>query len=421
MDVVFLKEIKIKETKRLEGIVRIQGSKNTILPIMAATLLVSGVVVIYNCPRIEDVNVMCQLLKCLHIETELVDDRIIIDTTKAQYEILPSSLTRKLRSSVLLLGPMLARWNKAEMGLPGGCEIGIRPIDIHLEGFSKMNVDINCNQDFLCCSTTYLQGGRYTLRFPSVGATENLVMAAARSKGRTILRGVAKEPEIIELCNYLVSLGVLIEGIGTDVLIIKGSSQLQACDYCNRYDRIVAGTYLLMAAMIPSNIKLTGIDDIYYLKNIIVVASKLGVNVVKKNQYLCIQSYGKVIPGDFETGIFPKFPTDLQPILITVLLKAQGSSSVNETIFENRLAIVNELKKLNANIEVYHQKAIITGGVPLLGNKLEAKDLRQGAAVVLAGLIAKGTTIITSISYIERGYEDIVRDLKLLGADISYQ
>lgn len=415
-----LKAISVKEAGKLKGTIEIQGSKNTVLPIMAATLLSSGISVIYNCPMIEDVWVMCQLLECLHVKTKLVDHVLTIDTTKASYEPLPYSLTKRLRSSVLLLGPVLARWHRAEIGMPGGCAIGLRPIDIHLEGFVKMNVDVKLYKDVLTCSTFYLQGCEYHLRFPSVGATENLLLAAVGAKGRTILRGAAKEPEIIELCNYLLSMGVLIEGVGTDVLIIKGTHEVTACDYCNVYDRIVAGTYLLMAAAVPSDIKLTGIDDIHYLKNVIKVASELGVNVIKFDRYLSIQSFGRVSAGDFETGIYPEFPTDLQPVLLAVLLKAEQDSSVTETVFENRFSIVNELEKLDASIQVKEQKALIRGNGRLQGHTVKATDLRQGAALVVAGLICKGYTTVTDIAFIERGYEDIVRDLQCVGVEAAY-
>lgn len=415
-----LKAISVKEAALLKGSIEIQGSKNTVLPIMAATLLSSGISVIYNCPMIEDVQVMCQLLECLHVKTRLEDHVLTIDTRNASYEVLPDTLTKKLRSSVLLLGPVLARWQKAEIGMPGGCAIGQRPIDIHLEGLMRMNVDVRVHKDILTCETFYLQGAEYHLHFPSVGATENLIMAAVGAKGRTILRGAAKEPEIIELCNYLLSMGALIEGVGTDVLIIKGTGELTSCDYCNVYDRIVAGTYLLMAAAVPSDIKLTGIEDIHYLKNVIQVASKLGVNVIKFEHYLSIQSLGKVLANDFKTGIYPEFPTDLQPVLITVLLKAGGNSSVTETVFENRFGIVKELAKLDAEIDIKGQTAFIRGNAKLQGHTVKAADLRQGAALVIAGLICKGYTTVTDISYIERGYEDIVRDLQSVGVEAAY-
>lgn len=416
----FLKAISVKETGKLKGTIEIQGSKNTVLPIMAATLLSSGISVIHNCPMIEDVRVMCQLLNCLHVHTNFENHILTIDTRNAAYEPLPYSLTRKLRSSVLLLGPLLARWQKAELGMPGGCAIGLRPIDIHLEGFMKMNVDVNLYKEVLTCKTLYLQGCEYNLRFPSVGATENLILAAVGALGNTTLRGVAKEPEIIELCSYLLSMGAEIEGIGTDVLIITGKNKFYPSDYCNVFDRIVAGTYLLMAAALPSDIKLMGIEEIHYLKNVILTVSKLGVNVVKFDNYLSVQSFGKVTAGDFETGIYPEFPTDLQPMLLTVLLKAEGRSSVTEKVFENRLGIVEELKKLNAEIKVKDRVAFIEGNVNLQGHTVRATDLRQGAALVIAGLICKGYTTITNISYIERGYEDIVRDLQGIGVAIAY-
>lgn len=415
-----LKAISVKEAAILKGNIEIQGSKNTVLPVMAATLLSSGISVIYNCPMIEDVQVMCQLLECLHVKTRLEDHVLTIDTRNASYEVLPDTLTKKLRSSVLLLGPILARWQKAEIGMPGGCAIGQRPIDIHLEGLIRMNVDVNVHKGILTCETFYLQGTEYHLRFPSVGATENLIMAAVGAKGRTILRGAAKEPEIIELCNYLLSMGALIEGVGTDVLIIKGTRELASCDYCNVYDRIVAGTYLLMAAAVPSDIRLTGIEDIHYLKNVIQVASKLGVNVIKFEHYLSVQSFGKVSASDFKTGIYPEFPTDLQPVLLTVLLRADKDSSVTETVFENRFGIVKELVKLDAQIEIKGQTAFIKGNAKLQGHTVRAADLRHGAALVIAGLICKGYTTVTDISYIERGYEDIVRDLQNVGVEVTY-
>lgn len=415
-----MKVICVKKTDTLKGNVTIQGSKNTVLPIMAATLLGSGVSVIYNCPMIEDVAVMCQLLECLKAKITMENHTLTIDTRNVQYAALPCSLTSKLRSSVLLLGPMLARWKKVELGVPGGCAIGLRPIDIHLQGFRKMNVDIDVQGDVVTGSTYYLQGGVIQLRFPSVGATENLIMTAVVAKGRTILRGVAKEPEIIELCNYLISMGALIEGVGTDILTIKGTGQLSSCDYCNTYDRIVAGTYLLAAVAIPSDIRLYGIDDIGYMKNIIHIVSDMGINVIKRDNYLSVQSFGKVSGGSFRTGIYPDFPTDLLPILITVLMQAEQVSRIEETIFENRLSIIRELAKLGATFDVLDRVVQTRCNYRLCGNTLVATDLRQGAALVIAGMMSEGKSFVTNTRYIARGYEDIVKDLQKLGANIEY-
>ena len=415
-----MKAISMKETGRLNGTITIQGSKNTVLPIMAATVLGSGIFVIENCPAIEDVYAMCELLQCLQIHTTLKGHTLTIDTTRAAYAPLPYEMTSRLRSSILLLGPMLARWQQAEIGMPGGCAIGLRPIDIHLEGLMKMNVDFQMRNQILYCNTYHLQGCEYHLRFPSVGATENLILAAAGAVGRTILRGAAKEPEIIELCQYLQQMGVLIEGVGTDVLTIKGTSQFVACDYNNVYDRIVAGTYLLMAAAIPCDIKMKGIDDVRYMANVIRVASQLGAQVVRMDSYLEVQSNGWVNPGTFQTGSYPEFPTDLQPVLVAALLRGQGISYVEETVFEKRFSVVSELRKLGAEIEIQNQTLKISGGNCLQGHTVKAADLRQGAALVLAGLISKGYTTVTDISYIERGYEDIVEDLRQLGAKIQY-
>lgn len=415
-----MKAISIKETGRLNGTIAIQGSKNTVLPIMAATVLSSGISVIGNCPLIEDVYAMCELLQCLQIRTTLEGHTLTIDTTQASYAPLPYELTNRLRSSILLLGPMLARWKQVEIGMPGGCAIGLRPIDIHLEGLMKMNVDFRVRNQILYCNTYHLQGCEYHLRFPSVGATENLILAATGAAGRTILRGAAKEPEIIELCRYLQQMGVPMEGVGTDVLIIKGTSQIEACCYKNVYDRIVAGTYLLMAAAIPCNIKMTGIDDVQYMGNVIRAAARLGVQIVQMDSCLHIQSNGWIKPGTFQTGIYPEFPTDLQPVLVTVLLRGQGTSYVEETVFEKRFSIVPELRKLGAQIEIKEQTLAIKGSCNLHGHTVKAMDLRQGAALVVAGLMSKGYTTVTDISYIERGYEDIVEDLRRLGAKIQY-
>ena len=414
-------EIRVCKAEALKGNIEIQGSKNTVLPIMAATLLCSGVSVIYNCPMIDDVEIMCQLLECLQVKTKLENHVLTIDTREATYAPLPSLLTTRLRSSVMLLGPILARWKKVESGFPGGCDIGLRPIDIHLQGFSKMNVEIQEEDCILTGYVYHLQGGDIHLRFPSVGATENLLMLAVTAKGRTILRGVAKEPEIVELCNYLISMGALIEGVGTDTLIIKGTNQLSAVDYCNVYDRIVAGTYLLMTAAIPSNIQLSGIDDIRYIKNIINVAVELGVNVIKHDNYLSVRSVGKTKGGSFKTGIYPEFPTDLLPVLIAVLMKATDESTIEETIFEKRLGILTELEKLGATFQVKNGVVSCKGSRGLEGCSLYAKDLRQGAALVIAGLLSAGVTTVKDILYIERGYENIVKDLENVGAQIEYR
>lgn len=415
-----MKKICVKETTALSGMVNVQGSKNTVLPVMAATLLSSGITVISNCPDIEDVHAMCALLECLHVKTDLKRNVLTIDTSQAAFEPLPFCLTGKLRSSILLSGAMLAKWHRAELGMPGGCAIGRRPIDLHLEGFVRMHADVRLQQNMLICESFYLQGCDYHLRFPSVGATENMLLAAAGAKGRTVLRGAAVEPEIVELCRYLVSMGVLIEGIGTDVLVIKGTGSLAPSNYENVYDRIVAGTYLLAAAGIPGRFLLKGISDTAYMENSIDVAVRLGVRAEREQDGLLIQSTGVVRSGLFESGIHPAFPTDLLPVLIPVLLKAEGESRVRETIFENRLGIVKELNRLGAGIRVNGQTASIPGGVKLSGGSVTATDLRQGAGLVIAGLMMNGTTVVSDIGYIERGYEDIVRDLQAIGAQVHY-
>lgn len=420
MDVDFLKAISVKGTSVLKGSIEIQGSKNTVLPIMAASILTTGITKITNCPMIEDVIVMGQLLECLGIKTTLTEHVLTIDTTDIHYANLSYELTCKLRSSVLLLGPMLARFHKANIGLPGGCAIGERPIDIHLEGFMNMNGDVFLEKDCVRCEAYHLQGCEFRLRFPSVGATENLLMAASGATGITILRGAAKEPEIIALCNYLVSIGVLIEGIGTDVLIIKGTKSYVCCDFYNPYDRIVAGTYILMSAAIPSDIRLYGIHDLSLIGNVIKVARQLGVTVVAFDDYVSVHSTGNVEGGYFVTGTYPEFPTDLQPVLIAVLMKSRVDSSVTETIFEDRFGIVEPLQRLGGNVYQKGKNVCISFSNGLYGHTVKATDLRQGAALVVAGLLCEGYTTITDVAFIERGYEDIVGDLQKVNVDIEY-
>lgn len=415
-----MKMICVKKADFLKGNITIQGSKNTVLPIIASTLLSSGISTIYNCPMIEDVRVMCQLLECFQVKTRLEKNTLTIDTRKIKYAVLPKELTTKLRSSVLLLGPILARWKRVEMGIPGGCAIGLRPIDIHLQGLSCMNVNICLKDDIVSGETQLLHGNDIYMRFPSVGATENLLMAAVTADGRTTIHGVAKEPEIVELCNYLNSMGARIEGVGTDTLIIKGTKTLTSSDYCNVYDRIVAGTYLLASAAIPSDICLMGINDIHYIKNVVSVATKLGVNVIKYNNSLKIQSTGQIQGGSFQTGIYPEFPTDLLPVLITVLVKAKKCCQIEETIFENRLGIIKELEKMGAEFEINNRTVCVEQNKCLHGEVVTATDLRQGAALVIAGLLVDGCTVVQDVCYIERGYEDIVRDLQGIRAQIEY-
>lgn len=416
----FLKAISVKGTSGIKGSIEVQGSKNTVLPIMAASLLADGITVIHNCPLIQDVFIMCRLLECLGAKTDLINHELVIDTREIEYHELPVELTGRLRSSILLLGPILARFHKVYIGMPGGCAIGKRPIDIHLAGLTNMGVDVVATEEYLSCDCYHLHGTDYRMAFPSVGATENLLMASAMADGITILRDVAREPEIIELCRFLKQMGVLIEGIGSDVLIIKGCRNLDACEYTNPYDRIVAGTYILMAASLPSDLCLYGIDNTRYIANIIEVAKQLGVTIVEFPKSIRICSDGNVQGGFFQTGVYPRFPTDLQPLLVTVLLKADSESFVKETVFEDRFGIIEPLKRLGGQLKLQEDCICISPGSMLCGHTVKATDLRQGAALVVAGVLSRGYTTITDIGYIERGYEDIVRDLNALLIDAEY-
>lgn len=393
-----------------------QGSKNAVLPILAATILLNGVCILKNCPRISDVDCMLGLLRSLGCKTGWDKENLVIDTSPICESRLPGELVTCMRSSVMLLGPLLAICKETTMNYPGGCVIGERPIDIHLHVLEKMGATFILEKDSVRGKAPMFRGTCITLRFPSVGATENGIMAAVLAEGTTILQNCAKEPEIRQLCEFLNKAGARIYGVGESELIIEGVKKLNSITYEIEPDRIVAGTYLLSVAAKGGSAFLRNAPA-KDLAAVIDVARQLGCEVENTPGGILVKRGAGMNPLPYiETMVYPGFPTDLQSVLITTLTVAEGESVVEESIFSDRFKIIGELNRMGADITVKGNRAYIRGVKQLYGKNVWATDLRGGAALVLAGIIAKGDTIIRNCHYIERGYEDICRDYGLLGA-----
>ena len=411
--------IHVKESGPLNGEVRVQGSKNAVLPILAASILINGVCVLENCPRISDVDCMLRLLRSMGCSAEWEDEKLIIDTSAICESRLPKELVTCMRSSVMLLGPLLAICKETIMNYPGGCVIGERPIDIHLHILEKMGASFVLGADSIRGTARELIGTEVTLRFPSVGATENGILAAVLAKGRTILNNCAKEPEIQELCRFLNEAGADIKDVGSSRLIIDGVDRLHSVRFSVEADRIVAGTYLLSAAALGGNICLRN-APVAVMESTIHAGRLLGceIDAATDELWVCQRNRPSAI-SYIQTLVYPGFPTDLQSVLLTVLSVSEGESVIEETIFSDRFRIVNALVRMGADIRIEENRACVRGVQKLNGRSAAAEDLRGGAALVLAGLLAKGDTFISNCYYIERGYENICRDFRLLGAYIE--
>ncbi len=411
-----MNSIHVKGTGSLAGEISVQGSKNAVLPILAATILLKGVCILKNCPRISDVDCMLGLLRSLGCKAGWDRENLIIDTSPICESRLPGELVTGMRSSVMLLGPLLAICKETTMNYPGGCVIGERPIDIHLHVLEKMGATFILEKDSVKGKAPVLKGACITLRFPSVGATENGIMAAVLAEGTTVLRNCAKEPEIRQLCEFLNKAGARICGVGESELVIEGVEKLKPLTYSIEPDRIVAGTYLLSVAATGGRAYLHNAPYKDMLA-VIDVARQLGCEVENTPGGIWVKREAKVLPLPYiETMVYPGFPTDLQSVLITALTVAEGESVVEESIFSDRFKIAGELNRMGADITVKGNRAHIRGVKHLYGRDVAASDLRGGAALVLAGIMAKGDTFIRNCHYIERGYEDICRDYGMLGA-----
>ncbi|NLK86569.1 MAG: UDP-N-acetylglucosamine 1-carboxyvinyltransferase [Clostridiaceae bacterium] len=409
----------ITQTRPLKGRVRINGAKNSVLPIIAASLLADGCSIIDEIPYLNDVKIMCDLVKSLGASVALSDNRsrLEISCRSLTNTTAPYELVNKMRASFLIAGPLLARTGHVKISLPGGCAIGTRPVDLHLKGFTALGASITLGHGYIeAVRNGRLTGGKVYLDFPSVGATENIMMAATLARGNTVIENAAIEPEIVDLATYLTSMGAEIKGAGTDTIKIFGVSELKAASHTIIPDRIEAGTFMVAAAITGGDIV---IDNVVtdHLKPVTAKLREAGAEV--SEELTSIRVKGNTIqPVDIKTHPYPGFPTDMQSPMTSLLSIAHGTSMVIETIFENRFMHICELKRMGANIKVEGRSAIIEGCARLTGAKVRATDLRAGAALILAGLCAEGTTEILDIEHVDRGYIGIDEKLRKLGADI---
>ncbi|MCG0274721.1 MAG: UDP-N-acetylglucosamine 1-carboxyvinyltransferase [Thermosediminibacteraceae bacterium] len=407
---------------KLSGKLKVQGSKNASLPIIAATILNCNKSHIKNVPDIKDVHVMIDILTRLGADINFSGNELTIDTSKVNSWEVPENLMRKMRSSIILMGSLLGRFGKAKVSYPGGCEIGPRPIDLHLKGFAALGVKIKESHGFIYAETEKLKGANIHLDFPSVGATENLMLAAVLAEGRTVIRNAAKEPEIVNLQNFLNKMGCRIKGAGTDTIKIEGCSidDLKPIeDYTVIPDRIAAGTYLAATAATRGNIVLENVI-IEHIEPVLAKLREMGCSIKSKDDKVELWVDGPLKALDsLRTLPYPGFPTDMQAPMMALLSTAEGTSIITETVFENRFKHAEELRRMGADIKINGNTAIVKGVRKLTGAAVEAKDLRAGAALVIAGLAAEGKTVVEGISYIERGYERFAENLRTLGAKIE--
>lgn len=412
----------IRGGKPLSGTVQVSSSKNAILPIISACLLTADECIIKNIPGLDDVSVMCQLISSLgaRVEANFRERELYISTRELTGHTAPYELVSKMRASFLVLGPLLARAGKAKVALPGGCPIGSRPVDLHLKGFEAMDAQIEYGNGYIeaTARSGRLKGSRVYLDFPSVGATENLLIGAVLADGCTSIENAASEPEIVDLAVFLSKMGARIKGAGTDTITIEGVDRVHGAEHAIMPDRIEAGTLMAAAAITGGDITIQNVVPDHLMP----VTAKLreaGVEVTESASEIRVKGVPRPAPLNIKTHPFPGFPTDMQAQFLALMCKAEGTSIIVETIFENRFMHVNELRRMGAQIHLDARTAVVEGIETLQGARVRATDLRAGAAMVLAGLAAQGTTEVLDIHHIDRGYEFIENKLQRLGADIK--
>ncbi|MGE5454925.1 MAG: UDP-N-acetylglucosamine 1-carboxyvinyltransferase [Methylocystaceae bacterium] len=410
---------KLEGGYRLQGQVKISGAKNASLVIMCAAVLAEGTTILENVPRIRDVEVMTDILSHLGADIHWNEDGDLIMHCPTSMKVdTPYELSRQLRASNLLLGPLAGRYGEARISLPGGCDIGSRPMDLHLKGLAALGATVSLEHGYIEAQAKHLQGARIYLDFPSVGATENIIMAAAIGHGQTILENAAKEPEIVDLANFINAMGGKIRGAGTDIIRVDGVERLQATRYPVIPDRIEAGTYMAAAVITGGEIAINNIIPTH-LHPITAKLREMGALVEEMEDGLLVIGPEKIRPADIKTLPYPGFPTDMQSQMLALQAVADGTSVVVENVFENRFQIVDEFKRMGAEMKVEGHTAVVKGVRNLTGARVKATDLRAGAALVLAGLVATGITEIDNAHYIYRGYENIREKLMELGARIN--
>lgn len=410
----------VKGGNRLVGTVKTSGAKNAVLPIIAASILGTSPSRLDEIPALEDVRTICAVLECLGIKVDASEPHTLkIDSREITSCEAPYELVRSMRASFLVMGPLLARKGYARISQPGGCAIGTRPIDLHLKGFEALGVKIEQGHGYIEASAPEgMTGANIYLDFPSVGATENIMMAAAMANGTTVLENPAEEPEIVDLANYLNQMGARVRGAGTNVITIEGVSELHGVQHSVIPDRIEAGTYMIAAAMTGGDVIIENVLP-EHQKPLIAKLREAGALVEEDIDRIHVVGSGRLKAVDIKTLPYPGFPTDMQAQMMAMLSIAEGRSKITETVFENRFMHVVELNRMGANITTEGRSAVITGPAHLTGCTVRATDLRAGAAMILAGLVAEGATEICDIYHIDRGYEEIAAKLTRLGADIK--
>ncbi len=402
--------------KRLQGSVRVGGAKNAALAVMAATLLADGRHRLHGIPHLRDITTMSRLLEhfgavCSH--TNVFE----IDTGSVNAYEAPYELVKTMRASFLVLGPLVARFGNARVSLPGGCAIGVRPVDLHIKGLEALGVSFVVDSGYVEARCSRLKGARITLDMPTVGGTENIIMAATLAEGTTIIENAAREPEIVDLADALRSMGADIEGAGSDRVTIRGVSQLHPLDYTIIADRIEAGTFMVAAGMTSGDVTIENCP-VRYMGSTIDKLRDAGLIIREQEEAVRVGCNGSLCRLELTTNPYPGFPTDMQAQIMSLLTLAEGTSIIRETIFENRFIHVAELDRMGARIKVEHDTAIISGTGTLKGAKVMASDLRASASLILAGLAAEGTTVVSRVYHLDRGYEQLEKKLRSLGAVI---
>ncbi|MDH4162941.1 MAG: UDP-N-acetylglucosamine 1-carboxyvinyltransferase [Nitrospirota bacterium] len=413
-----MKSIVINGGRKLSGEVSISGSKNAALPIIAASLLCEGEHRIANVPSLVDVKTLAKIMRNMGVSVELTDHEAVIDSTRLASPEAPYDLVRTMRASVLVLGPLVARFGKARVSLPGGCAIGARPVNLHIMGLEKMGAEVSIEHGYIEAKAKRLSGAQIYFDIVTVTGTENLMMAAALADGETVLENAAKEPEVVDLANALIQMGARIEGAGTDIIRIKGVEKLRPMDHRVLPDRIETGTFIIAGAITSGNIVIRNCAP-QHLDALLSKVSEAGAQIAVDKDIIRVTGTGGIKPVNVKTLPHPGFPTDMQAQIMSLMCLARGTSVINETIFENRFTHVAELRRMGADIVIEGGSAIVKGVPKLLGAPVMATDLRASASLILAGLAAEGQTVISRIYHLDRGYEDIEGKLSALGADVK--
>jgi UDP-N-acetylglucosamine 1-carboxyvinyltransferase len=414
-----MERLLIEGGKPLNGTVRVSGAKNSALVLIAGTLLADGVTTLSNVPALQDVKIIAEVLRALGADVENVDNTFRVDATKLTTHQAPYDLVTKMRASFFVLGPVLARMGKAKIPLPGGCAIGSRPVDLHLKGLRALGATVNIEHGFVEATAEKLYGANIYLDYPSVGATENIMMAASLADGQTVIENCAQEPEIMDLADMLNAMGADVRGAGTERIVINGVPKLHGCDHTVIPDRIEAGTWMMAAAITRGELKIDNVR-LDHMQAVVSKLTEMGVLIQPTGDGgVIVKGPEELQPVDIRTLPYPGFPTDLQAPVMALLATIPGTSMISETVFENRFLHVDELLRMGANIKTEGNAAVIQGTRRLTGAPVRATDLRAGAALIIAALASEGETSIGGLQHIDRGYEDLVAKMAKAGGALK--